>query len=131
MSMLLQTRLSELLPLEQVLDAEYPAVWRDIATCLYLQVRTWPDVSDDKHAAERALQLAEGLRREIGGSQPYLSKGDDYEMTARDREILAKFNGHNHDALAREHDVTPRHIYRLLRRRIREEVARRQGQLPL
>ncbi|NMG48958.1 hypothetical protein GO613_12690 [Azoarcus communis] len=130
-SLLLTTAPAELLPLEHVLDAEYPSALREIATCLYLHLRTQPVVSDDTQAAHIALALTEGLRREIGGGQIYVPKGDEYELTARDREILDRFNGHNHEQLAREYDVTTRHIYRLLQRRIREEVKRRQAALPL
>lgn len=130
MSLIARATVADLVPLERIMDPAYPETWREIAGCLYLQVRTRREFAgDDAQAAALALELTEGLRAEIGGSQPYLAKGVAYELSERDRQILAKFNGNNHDALAREFDLTPRQIYSILERRIREEVARRQGTL--
>ena len=132
MSLLARATMAELAALERLLDPGYPETWREIVACLYLQLRTRPAlVPDDAAAAALALALAEGLRAELGGSQPYLAKGASFELSVRDREILAKFNGRNHDALAREFGLTPRQIYNVVDRRIREDVARRQGTLAL
>ncbi len=130
-SRLMHTQAASLAPLEAVLDPAYPEAWCEIATCLYVQVRTLPELSglSDSERAALALRLTEGLRAEIGGSQPYLSKGVQYNLSERDRRILAKFNGHNHDALAREFNLTPRQIYTIVERRAREEFERRQGRL--
>lgn len=132
MSLLARATVAELAALERLLDPGYPGTWREIAACLYLQVRARPALAaDDAAAAALALALTEGLRHEIGGSQPYLAKGVLFELSVRDRQILAKFNGRNQDALAREFGVTPRQIYSIVDRRIREDVARRQGTLAL
>ena len=132
MSLLARATMAELAALERLLDPGYPETWGEIVACLYLQLRMRPAlVPDDAAAAALALALAEGLRAELGGSQPYLAKGASFELSVRDREILAKFNGRNHDALAREFGLTPRQIYNVVDRRIREDVARRQGTLAL
>lgn len=132
MSMLARTPIADLAPLVSRLDPEYPDAWRDIATCLYLLLRGEPGLAlADAQSADLALRLAEGLRAEIGGSQPYLARGVHYELSLRDRQILARFKGRNHDALAREFGVTPRYIYDIVARRTKEEIERRQGKLPL
>lgn len=131
MSMLAHTPAADLAPLVTALDPDYPESWRDIATCLYVLLRVDTTLNlQDAQAAELALRLAEGLRAEIGGSQPYLARGVHYDLSMRDRQILARYNGHNHAALGREFGVTPRYIYDIVARRGREEFARRQGRLP-
>lgn len=132
-SLVAQSSIAALAPLEAVLDPVYPDAWREIATCLYLQLREREELAglDDARVAPLALQLTEGLRAEIGGSQPYLSKGVGFELSQRDRQILAEFTGHNQDELAKKYDLTPRQIYAILAVRIREEYERRQGRLPL
>ncbi|MCK9987640.1 MAG: hypothetical protein AzoDbin1_04112 [Azoarcus sp.] len=130
--LLLRSSVADLAPLERVIDQAYPEAWREIAVNLYLQLRARRELAgDDAQAATLALELSEGLRAEIGGSQPYLSKGQRYKETLRDRRILAKFTGHNHDVLAREFDLTPRQIYAIVERRAREDFERRQGRLEL
>lgn len=132
-SLVAQSSLAALAPLEAVLDPAYPDAWREIATCLYLQLREREELAGlgDARVAQLALLLTEGLRAEIGGSQPYLSKGVGFELSQRDRQILAEFNGRNHDELARKWDLTPRQIYAILAVRVREEFERRQGRLAL
>lgn len=130
--LLVRASVADLAPLERVIDPAYPETWRDIAVTLYLQLRARRVLAgDDAQAAALALELTEGLRAEIGGSQPYLSKGLLFNLSERDRRILARFNGYNHAQLAREEGLTPRQIYTIVERRTREDFERRQGCLPL
>lgn len=131
-SLLASTAAATLAPLEAILDPSYPESWRDIATSLYVQMRALDELARlaDAHVARLALQLTEGLRAEIGGSQPYLSKGSGYELSLRDRQILAEYRGNNLDALAHKYGLTTRQMRNIVDAQIREEVARRQGRLP-
>lgn len=130
---LARTPVAALAALEQLLDPAYPNDWREIATCLYVQLRARAEVAQlgDPHVALFALELTEGLRAEIGGLQTYHSKGVRYELSLRDRQILAEFTGRNQEALAKKHGLTPRQMYNILEVRLREEYERRQGVLPL
>lgn len=131
MSVLARATIADLLPLERRFAPEYPDIWRVIATCVYLQVRAWPDIDGDDAAATRALELTEVLRREFRGSQPYLAAGRKYEAAQRFSGVVGEFNGRNHDVLARDRGVSTRHMYRVLKRDIAAEVAVRQGRLDL
>lgn len=128
MSRLAYTPLDVLAPLAELLDPAYPAEWRDIATALFVQLRTSHDLAHlgQPQLAQLALRLAEGLRAEIGGSQPYLSKGDRYNQMVRDRAIYAAANGRNIDELAHKHGLTPRQVYNI----IAAQADARQGKLP-
>jgi len=130
---LAHTPVAALVTLEQLLDPAYPEGWREIATCLYVQLRGRAEVAQlgDVRLAQIALALTEGLRAEIGGAQPYLSKGVDYELSLRDRQILAEYTGRNLAALARKHNITERRLRDILDVQVAEEVARRQGTLAL
>ncbi len=132
-SLLARASVADLAPLEAVMDAEYPNEWRQMATVLYLQLRSLPEFAPlgDARVAPLALRLTEGLRAEIGGSQPYLSKGQGYELSLRDRQILDAFRGNNQEDLARAYGLTVRQVYNILETQLRIERARRQGTLPL
>lgn len=126
---LTRTTVDDLAPLLAILDPAYPENLARIAECLFLVLRDRLPGEPADHA-RLALDQAELVRAELGGSQLYLAKGQEFEMTLRDRQILAKFNGRNHRALAHEFGVTDRHIYDIVARRGREEFERRQGKLP-
>lgn len=128
-SRLARATVDELAPLAALLDPAYPENWARIAERLYLSLRDRLPGEATAHA-HLALELAEGLRAELGGSQFYLAKGQGYELSLRDRQILARFTGHNHRALAQAFGVTERHVYSIVERRGREEFERRQGRLP-
>lgn len=129
MSLLAHASIADLAPLDALIDPAYPEVWREVAVCLFVRLIRAGQLAPEA-AAPLALDLAEGLRTEIGGSQPYLPKGAHYEITQRDREIYAKFRGTNHHALAREYNLTPRQIYSIVERVGNAEFARRQAVLP-
>lgn len=129
MSRLAHTAIEDLAPLLAILDPAYPKDLVRIAECLFL-VLCDRLPGDPAGHAQLALEQAELVRAELGGSQLYLAKGLSFDMTMRDRQILAKFNGHNHRELAHEFDVTERYLYDIVARRLREEFQRRQGRLP-
>lgn len=126
---LTRTTVEDLAPLLAILDPAYPENLARIAECLFLVLRDRLPGEPADHA-RLALDQVELVREEMGGSQLYLAKGQSFDLTLRDRQILAKFNGRNHRALAHEFDVTERHIYDIVARRAREEFERRQGKLP-
>lgn len=129
MSRLARATADELAPIAARLDPDYPDTWATIAECLYLGLLDYGSGAVDAHA-DLALRLSEVLRAELGGGQLYLAKGQAFELSQRDRQILARFTGRNHRQLAREFDVTERYIYDIVARRSREDMERRQGRLP-
>lgn len=86
-------------------------------------------------AAELALRAGREavmrLSEEYGGASAhtYLNKAQSIRLDARDREILAKFNGRNFTALGLEYRLSDRHIRRLVKRAEAIEKARRQDDM--
>lgn len=130
MSRLARATADELAPLTALLDPAYPDALARIAECLYLSLCDQAPGDAQAHA-RLALVLSEGLRAEFGGAQIYLPKGQGYELSERDRQILARFNGRNLRQLAHDFGVSDRYIYDIVARRTKEEIERRQGKLQL
>jgi Mor family transcriptional regulator len=57
-------------------------------------------------ASSCAHYVAEEVRQEWGGEAIYIGKGQDYELSQRDQEIYAKFNGTNQHALCKEYNIS-------------------------
>ncbi|ARO89099.1 DNA-binding protein [Nitrosospira lacus] len=90
--------------------------------------RTLCGVSDEK-AIEVGQAVADLMAHIWGGQLIYFPKGMIRNLSKRDREIYAEFNGSNHSALAKKHDVSIQWIYRIIEKVRLEEVALRQPNL--
>lgn len=128
-----------------VLDALLPPgltdEMRDVAYCLFealvLQdARAGTPAPDDawlfvlqNMARVVAIQL-QHLAREKGGKAIYLAKGVAAHLTARDREMCAKFRGDNYRRLASEYGLTEMRVRQIVDSWQREQFLRRQGHLP-
>ena len=73
-----------------------------------------------------AFLLVEIIRKDWAGTNLYLAKGLSHDILQRDREMYAKFTGANHAELAREYNLTVRHVYERLALVGEEEFKRRQ-----
>jgi Mor family transcriptional regulator len=75
------------------------------------------DLGIDSDVADQAgCAVSEMLARDWGGQLVNIPKDHHYKLAARDVAIYEKFNGTNHDVLAREHGVTVRAIYKIIKR---------------
>ncbi len=84
-----------------------------------------------EHAEAQRLgwEVARRLNAFWGGGVLYICKGLAYEIARRDQEIYRRFNGENHDWLAKEYDLTVQHVYRVVKRVGAAERAKRQARL--
>lgn len=65
---------AQLAPLEAVLPPQWPEVWKDFAYSFYCTLlASPPKVQAD--AAELCLHLAQGIAKDLGGTQPYIPVG--------------------------------------------------------
>jgi len=85
-----------LVPLHQALDQTYPKIWRTIAECIFIAL----DEPDTQRRVQQTLQITDVLRAELGGLQPYLPKGNDYDNAVQYRDLYTQFNGRNLPDLA-------------------------------
>jgi len=66
-------------------------------------------------AAEVSAQTADRLTREIGGRSVYIPRRPPwFDRIARDRAIMAAFDGRNVSELCRRFGVSRRTVYRLI-----------------
>lgn len=112
-----------LVPLHQALDPAYPQIWRTIAECIYIGL----DESDVQRRIAQTLEIADVLRAELGGLQPYLPKGSDYEAACAYRALYERFNGRNITDLASESGTCLRVLYKHFAVLRREDFERRQA----
>ncbi len=84
---------------------------------------------EEEAATELARDLAHELARQFGGQLFYFPLDLAGTLSRRDRELFARFNGTNHEELARASGLSVQHIYKIVEQVRREEVARRQGRL--
>ena len=128
-----------------VLDAQLPAgltdEMRDVALCLYEAMVLTDQRAGQAHpdagwrqvlgcmARVAAIQLRH-LAEQKGGRAIYLAKGVAMHLSARDREMCARFRGNNYRALAREYGLTEMRVRQIVDAWQREAFLSRQGNLP-
>lgn len=131
-------RPEELAPLEALIAPEvapeWPDTWRELATSQFVTLLSAPGAGQvaPSALAQLAVVLTMGIAQDMGGTQPYIPVGADVMSSARVRRVV--------DLLAQQlsykqvADATGltesrvRHIERAWRR---EQIAARQGRLPL
>lgn len=85
-------------------------------------------VAEEK-ASSSARETCEQLRKTFGGELIYVSKGRDVNSTLKHHEVFKGFNGNNHRQLAKQFDITVPHVYRIIKKILKEETDKRQPQL--
>lgn len=86
---------------------------------------------DDDVAQQVGGAVADHLCQTWAGSTICIPKDYRYQISRRDQQILAKFNGTNHRALALEYNLTENAVYKLLKRVQERNFQRRQGRLDI
>lgn len=84
---------------------------------------------DADKAAAVSIELVDWIRTAWGGELIYIPQGCAIDIARRDMEIFEKFNGRNHNDLAREYNVSVVHIYRIVKLVRAAELKKRQGDL--
>lgn len=82
-------------------------------------------------AVQAGAAAADHLSQAWAGSTICIPKDHRFKLTQRDVEILSKFRGNNHHALAVEYNLTENAIYKLLKRVQDRRFDRDQGKLDL
>lgn len=131
---------AELSVLEAMLPEKMTERMRDVAVCMFealvllddragqkapggdwlVQLQTW---------ATQVLAQMQHIANEVGGEAIYFAKGLAMQVSSRDRELYAKFNGHNHRELAKAYDITETRVRQIIAAIERERFLERQGSL--
>ena len=80
----------QLQPLEALMPASWPDVWRSFATSYYITLLSAPGAGTVPAAAlaDLAVALMLGLAQDEGGTQPYIPVGADVMSSARARRVV-------------------------------------------
>ncbi len=108
---------------------EYPELFADMAECIarfIMDMRI--DGMTDEAAAATGHAAAEHVREHWTGERLYLPKGRLYDLSRRDADIWAKFNGRNFSALGKEYGLTEMRIRQIVAR-VRKSIKEEQAQL--
>lgn len=113
-----------------ILDDAYPEVLADIAREIHKSLMEDPRIKlAHPIAAEIAMTVTEHVRKNIGGVNVYIPRGNVYEATQREQQIYRDFKGDNHHELARKHNLTEMRIRQIVATVGAIERAKRQQNL--
>lgn len=133
---------AEMAILEQRLPIGLADGMRDLALCLYealvlADVRAGTPAPADAWMVQlqlwstQVLAQLQHLAQEMGGRGGiYIAKGLIAQLSARDREMCAKFRGNNYRELAHEYGLTEMRVRQIVDTWQREQFEKRQGRLP-
>ena len=103
----------QIAPLDKATGGDFPESLREFAQSHFVTLLRRGCAPEE--AATLAADLARGIGRDLGGTQPYISSGSKDAKRARNAEIARDFNGCNGADLARKYNLSERAIYTVLR----------------
>ena len=107
----------------EAMPAGTPASVIELAAAIYANLPAGAE------RAQLARRITDGLREAFGGNNLYIAKPHDDARAQRDAVIWLQFDGHNHAALARAHNLTERQIYAIVETMRGRDLVRRQSKL--
>ena len=124
----------QLAPLEALMPPGWPDVWRSFATSFYITLLSAPGSGTvpPTSLASLAEALTLGIAQDEGGTQPYIPVGADVMSSARARRVVELLErGQSYKQVADETGITASRVRNIERAWRREQLALRQGTLPL
>ena len=124
----------QLAPLEALMPPGWPDVWRSFATSFYITLLSAPGSGTvpPTSLASLAVALTLGIAQDEGGTQPYIPVGADVMSSARARRVVELLErGQSYKQVADETGITASRVRNIERAWRREQIALRQGTLPL
>lgn len=124
----------QLAPLEALMPPGWPDVWRSFATSFYITLLSAPGSGTvpPTSLASLAVALTLGIAQDEGGTQPYIPVGADVMSSARARRVVELLErGQSYKQVADETGITASRVRNTERAWRREQLALRQGTLPL
>lgn len=123
----------QLAPLEALMAADWPDIWREMATSLYVTLLCAPGAHEvDEHLlAKLAVALTLGLVQDLGGTQPYIPVGAMLMANARARRVVEMLSsGASYIDAAKATGLTEPRVRQIESEWRRQQIALRQGRLP-
>ncbi|MGQ0711642.1 MAG: Mor transcription activator family protein [Rhodoferax sp.] len=123
----------QLTPLEALMAADWPDVWRELATSHYVTLLSAPGAQEVAAPvlAKLAVALTLGLAQDLGGTQPYIAVGAMLTTNARARRVVDMLGaGTSYRDVAKATGLTEPRVRQIEAEWRRQQIALRQGRLP-
>lgn len=124
----------QIAPLEAAMPKEWPDCWREFATSQYITLISAPGSQSVPHhsLAQLAVALALGIAQDLGGTQPYIPVGAMIANSSKARRVIELLkHRQSYKQVADTTGLTESRVRQIELEWRRQEIAARQGQLPL
>lgn len=124
----------QIAPLEALMAPEWSDTWRELATSHYITLISAPGAGavPVNSLAHLAVALTMGLAQDLGGTQPYIPVGADVMSSTRTRRVIELLqSGMHYKEVADATGITSSRVRNIERAWRQEQMAARQGTLPL
>lgn len=125
---------AQIAPLEALMPAAWPDAWRELATSHYITLVSAPGAGavEPSSLARLAVALTLGIAQDMGGTQPYIPVGAMLAASAKTRRVIELLGqGSSYKAVADATGLTESRVRQIEAEWRRQQMALRQGQLPL
>lgn len=122
----------QLEPLHMRMPADWPDVWRELATSHYVTLLSAPGASEvaEPLLAQLAIALTLGVAQDLGGSQPYIPVGAMLMANAKARRAVEMLGaGASYRDAAQATGLTESRVRQIEAEWRRQQIALRQGKL--
>jgi Mor family transcriptional regulator len=129
-----ETTQQQLAPLTELLPADWPPTWCELATSHFVTLMATPTShrADPNHLAHLAMALALGIAQDMGGTQPYIPVGAVAAAGARARKAIELLGARcSYQEAARATGLTENRVRKIEAEWRKQQIAQRQGRLDL
>ena len=124
----------QLEPLQAVMPRDWPEIWRELATSLFITLISAPgaDVVDPAALARLAMAQALGIAEDHGGTQPYIPVGALLAASSKARRVVELLSQRmSYREVSQATGLTASRIRRIEADWRRQQMMARQGVLAL
>ncbi|MBF5006368.1 helix-turn-helix domain containing protein [Diaphorobacter caeni] len=124
----------QLEPLQVLMPRDWPEIWREFATSLFITLISAPgaDAVPAEALARLAMAQALGLAEDHGGTQPYVPVGALLAASSKARRVVDLLGkGMGYREVSHVTGLTPSRIRRIESDWRQQQIKARQGVLPL
>lgn len=113
-----------------VFDEKTPEMLKDLAALIAESAAKDYAMPTGK-SKQLGIDVAMRIADEWGGIMVYIPTASGIKISLRDMQIYRRFNGYNHDALAKEYGVSVQWVYQVLKRVRKQQQDKQQRNLDL
>jgi len=113
---------------DEAFKTKAPELLQDMAAHVQAVLTKYGEIDTDK-ASSLGEEAVERVARAWGGATVYFPKGDYIRSHRKAQDVWRDYNGRNAQEVARKHGISLVWAYDIIKKKRKEEQARRQGLL--